>query len=179
MIRNAHRLTPKDGRRWKEYRRRVIENPERERALTMLDSGHINIPKELKLEGATHADCLLECTEAIIWIEGKRNDWLAPNIDWDITRDQLARNLDAALRYGQTLGKDFWLLICHEYDLKHHEQALVDGYRLGTWTAGFPHLPPDTRARFKQKIGTVRWQRIFQHWPALFAPVESATSVST
>lgn len=178
MIRNAHRLAPKDGRKWKEYRRRVIDNPERERALALLDSGSISIPRELKLEGATHADCLLECNGAIVWIEGKRNDWLSPCIDWDVTRDQLARNLDAAFRLGQARGKDFWLLICHEYDLKHHEEELIEGYRSGTWKAGFPHFSSETRAEFKTKIGTVRWQRIFQHWPALFASDENATNAS-
>ena len=31
----------------------------------------------------------------------------------------------------------------------------------------FPHLSEDTRLLFRQKIGAVRWQTIFLHWPAL------------
>ena len=157
MIRNAHRLAPTDGRLWREYRRRVIDNPGRDEALRTLDDGDAKgLSKNLKLEGCTHADCLIECERAFVWIEGKRNDWLSPSIKWDVTRDQLARNLEAVWQLAGQAKKDFWLLICHEYDLKHHEQELVDGYRAGTWKAGFPHLSADTRLLFRQKIGTLR-----------------------
>jgi hypothetical protein len=169
MIRNAHLLSPVDGRRWREYRSRVIDNPRKEDALRKLDSGQTGgIDPKLKLEGPTHADCLIECTQAFVWIEGKRNDWLSPSIEWDVSRDQLARNLDAAWRLSKEEGKDFWLIICHERDLKHHERELVDGYRAGTWKAGFPHLTNEIRAQFMKKIGTLRWQQIFEHWPDLF-----------
>jgi hypothetical protein len=126
-----------------------------------------SIPRELKLEGSTHADCLIECEESFVWIEGKRNDWLSPSTKWDVTRDQLARNIEAAWRLAGQAGKDFWLLICYEDHLKHHEQELVDGYRAGSWKAGLPHLSEETRFLFRQKIGTVRWQTIFRRWPAL------------
>ena len=109
----------------------------------------------------------IDCRRAVVWIEGKRNDWLSPNIKWDVTRDQLARNVEAAWLLATEANKDFWLLICHEYDLKHHEQELIDGYRAGTWKAGFPHLATKTRALFQQKIGTVTWQLILRRWPGL------------
>src|SRR5215472_14481420 len=74
MIRNAHKLTPTDGRLWREYRRRVIDNPRREEALRTLDAGDANgLSKNMKLEGPTHADCLIECERAFVWIEGKRD----------------------------------------------------------------------------------------------------------
>ena len=168
MIRNAHRLAPADGRLWMEYRRRVIDNPEKDEALPRLDAGDAKgLPKDLRLEGCTHADCLIECTNGFVWVEGKRNDWLSPCIKWDVTRDQLARNVEAAWLLADRAKKDFWFLICHEYALKHHEQELIDGYRTGTWKAGFPHLSPDTRSLFQKKIGTVPWQTIFGRWPAL------------
>lgn len=75
MIRNAHRLAPQDGRVWREYKRRVIENPARDEALRRLDAGQASgVPRELILEGSTHADCLIECANAFVWVEGKRND---------------------------------------------------------------------------------------------------------
>jgi hypothetical protein len=132
LIRNAARLAPLDGREWRQYQRRVIENPGRDETLRKLDSGVVDgIPRELILEGPTHADCLIECEKALVWIEGKRNDWLSPSTKWDITRDQLARNLEALWLLASESQKNFWLLICHEHDLKHHEQELVTGYRLG------------------------------------------------
>jgi hypothetical protein len=36
-----------------------------------------------------------------------------------------------------------------------HEQELIDGCRAGTWKAGLPHLSPDTRSLFQNKIGTL------------------------
>jgi hypothetical protein len=170
MVRNAEKLAPADGRQWREYRRRVIDNPRKEEALRRLDAGLADgIRKELKLEGGTHADCLIECERAFVWVEGKRNDWLSPSTRWDVTRDQLARNLEALWLVASESKKDFWLLICHEHDLKHHEQELVTGYRAGTWKAGFPHLTPDVRAIFQRKIGTVRWKTIVDHWLGLAA----------
>jgi hypothetical protein len=147
-----------------------MDNSKRDEALQRLDIGDTTgLPKQLILEGSTHADCLIECTDAFVWIEGKRNDWLSPSIKWDVTRDQLARNLEAAWLLAQKANKDFWLLICHEHELKHHEQELIGGYRAGTWKAGFPHLSSDTRSLFRQKIGTVKWQTIFDRWPAIMA----------
>jgi hypothetical protein len=44
---------------------------------------------------------------AFVWIEGKRNDWLSPSIRWDVTRDRLARNLDAVWQLAEQARKDF------------------------------------------------------------------------
>ena len=68
------------------YQRRVIDNPRKDEVLRKLDSGHADgIPKTLKLEGSTRADCLIECERAFVWIEGKRDDWLSPSTKWDVT----------------------------------------------------------------------------------------------
>lgn len=175
MIRNAHRLTPQDGRRWREYATRVINNPAKQKALALLDGGTSEgVPKPLILEGSTHADCLIECERAFVWIEGKRNDWLSPCIKWDVTRDQLARNLEAAWVLATAAEKDFWLVICHEHELKHHEAALAEGYRNGTWSAGWPHLSAETRSLFREKIGTLAWATIFRRWPEVLAGLPPA-----
>lgn len=166
MIRNAHRLAPVDGRRWREYQTRVIDHPKKDAALVKLDAGiTTGIPAQLILEGRTHADALIETEHAVVWIEGKRNDWLSPAISWDVSRDQLARNLEAAWMLATAAGKEWWLVICHEHGLKHHEEHLIHGYRHGTWSAGLPHLPVEVRGQFRSKIGTLRWSRIFDRWP--------------
>jgi hypothetical protein len=168
MIRNADRLAPREGRKWREYRRRVIENPRRAEALDRLDRDETNgIDRLLILEGRTAADCLIECRHAVIWIEGKRNDWLDYSTTWDVTRDQLARNAEAAWVYAQRLGKDACLIICHEHPLKHHEELLVDGYRRGTWAGGWPHLSASEREALSSRIGTLEWQALAEEWPAL------------
>jgi len=41
-----------------------------------------------------------------------------------------------------------------------HEQELINGCGAGTWKAGLPHLSPDTRSLFQNKIGTVGWHTI-------------------
>jgi hypothetical protein len=168
MIINAERLAPRDGRRWREYRSRVTENPRRDQALTMLREGRREgIDRRLILEGSTCADCLIECEHAVIWVEGKRNDWLSYGTDWDVTRDQLARNLEAAADYAAELGKEYCLVICHEAALKHHEQLLVDGYRAMTWSGGWPHIDEARRRDFSQRIGTTTWRKLAEEWPVL------------
>jgi len=166
LVRNAERLSPRDGRNWRQYQRRVIKHPGRADALVKLDADDSHgIDRRLILEGKTCADCLIECEKSVIWIEGKRNDWLDYSTTWDVTRDQLARNLEAAWLYAD--GKEFCLVICHEHPLKHHEQLLIDGYRHGTWAGGWPHLNADERKLLGSRIGTVTWSRLTTEWPDL------------
>jgi hypothetical protein len=168
MIRNAERLAPVDGRRWHEIHARVIDDPEREQIVARFERGDLKrLPASMTLEGPSHADCLIECRRALIWVEGKRHDWLSPSTTWDVTRDQLARNLEAARAVAQKAGKTYCLVICHEYPLKHHEQLLVDGYRAETWTGGWPHLTPDVRHELSARIGTVTWSAVATRWPLL------------
>jgi hypothetical protein len=169
MIKNAAGLIPRDGRLWRELRRRTVERPEHERAAAVarLQRGDIRIPRHFKLEGRTHADCFVDCEHAVLWIEGKRNDWLDPAIKWDSLRDQLARNLEAAWREAARDDKDFCLLICYERELKHHEQALIAGYRSLTWAGGLLHLSDDIRALLGARIGSVTWGTIVEQWPEL------------
>lgn len=169
MLEHAEELIPQDGRRWRELRDRVSQHPARASALQQLARGErTGLPRELILEGPTHCDCFIECEDALIWVEGKRNDWLSPNTTWDTARDQLARNLEAAWLEASKRGKRYYcLLICHERGLKYHEGLLVNGYRRGTWTGGWPHLDIRQRAEFASRIGTVSWGKIATHWPDL------------
>ena len=167
MIRNAHRLSPSDGRRYQEYARRV-SHPQKDEVLRRLDAGGTSaIPAQLRFEGDSCCDCLIECKSALVWVEGKRNDWLAASTTWDVSRDQLARNLEAVWSLARKCEKDYWLLICHEGELKHHEECLIQGYRAGTWCAGWPHLDSSTRDQFREKIATIRWGQIVQRWPGM------------
>jgi hypothetical protein len=178
MLRNVELLAPQDGRKWLEIRRRM-ENPEKvEAVLQILSDGKQKpLPKSLAalvLEGPSHADCLIECERALIWIEGKRFDWLSPSTTWDVTRDQLARNLEAVWMLANAKGKEYCLLICHEHPLKHHEKLLIGGYRNGTWSGGWPHLEQSQRQEFSKRIGTLTWQTIADSWPAISALPELA-----
>ncbi len=167
MIKNVNLLSP-PGRQWRILRDRVSDGDAVQKALRSLERGDVTgVPRTLQLEGKTHADCLIECEHVFIWIEGKRYDWLSPSTDWDISRDQIARNLEACWSLAREAGKDYLLLICHEHRLKHHEGCLLEGYRQATWSAGWPHVPEKQRREFAARIGTLTWQEIAQEWPAL------------
>lgn len=106
--------------------RRITDNPEHDAALAALRRGDPRgLSPSLKLEGHTSADCLIECERAFLWIEGKRNDWLEYSATWDVTRDQLARNAEAAPLVAKEHGKRSVVIVCHERPLKHHEEALL------------------------------------------------------
>ena len=160
MLENVERLAPRDGKRWEELRGRVAN---RDQVLRAHANGS-SLPRKYVLEGPTHSDCLIECADAFIWIEGKRNDWLSTSIDWDLSRDQLARNLEAVWSVAQKKEKDYCLIISYEHELKHHETALINGYRDQTWSAGWPHVPAGQRAEFSKRIGTITWAEIAKHW---------------
>jgi hypothetical protein len=179
MIRNAGRLAP-SPRKAKEYLRlvRVQRHAEKEFALGELAAGRRPFgPKsrsQLRLEGATSADCLVECERALIWIEGKRNDWLSTCTDWDVLRDQLARNVEAAWLLAQQVSPKhaFYFVLCYEGVLKHHEQLLIDGYRQGTWAGGWLHLALEVRSLLAARIGTVTWGEIVNTWPRMLEEKE-------
>jgi hypothetical protein len=168
MLENAERLTPKDGRRWRELRERVANKESVRDALESLKTGRL-VPRQLVLKGSTHADCLINCEHALIWIEGKRFDWLSPSIEWDVTRDQLLRNVEVVWSLARKSGKDYRMLICHEDTLKHHEISLLEGYRSGTWSAGWPRISAYRRREFATRIGTLTWSEMAEEWPALNA----------
>jgi hypothetical protein len=175
MIRNVAALAPSDGRQWLSLRERVADKGVAATTLQNLDSGKCaGMDKKLRLEGSTCADCLIECEHAFIWIEGKRNDWISPSIQWDVTRDQLARNVEAAWLLARAKRKEYCVLICHEDPLKHHETSLVAGYRAGTWSAGWPHIEEAQRREFAGRIGTVTWSEIAAEWPRLREVAELA-----
>jgi hypothetical protein len=168
MLQNAERLAPADGRRWRELGARVGNQVAVHGAIAALRDGRRSAaPASLCLEGSTHADCLIECERAFVWIEGKRFDWLSPSTTWDVTRDQLARNVEAAWSLANEVDKDFCVIICYESSLKHHEGLLIDGYRQQTWAGGWPHLAPNIRSHFAKRIGTLRWGQIADEWPSI------------
>lgn len=173
MLRHASALTPKDGRRWRELAARAASVRDLDALCDRLGGG-LTLPDGLVLEGATSGDCVIECDQAVIWIEGKRNDWLASGTTWDSARDQLARNLEAAWQLAAPTGREFCVLICFEEELRYHDQLLVDGYRTGTWTGGVPHLDVATREAFGDRIGLLRWRELAHRWPELRALPELA-----
>jgi hypothetical protein len=175
MLRNADQLAPRDPRRWRFLARRVREHPALDDALHALDLGERKeAPRKLILEGPTRAACLIECERLVLWVEGTRNDWLKTSAKWDLARDQLARGLEAAWILACQQGKDCCFVLCHEQELKLHESALIEGYRSGTWSAGWPHLSPEVRRRLGQRIGTVTWGHILAHWPEIAEAPELA-----
>lgn len=171
LLANGMRLTPSDGRRWRELETRSRRVTSLDAVDRCLDAG-VTLPPLLALEGETSGDCVIEGGDAIVWIEGKRHDWLAPHTTWDSARDQLARNLEAAWLHASARDKDCCLLICLESELRYHEQLLVDGYRNGSWSGGWPHLDPREREMLGQRIGLVRWVDVANRWPGLRAVPE-------
>ena len=166
MLENAGMLAPYDGRRWSELRKRLENRDAVRKAIESLKAGKRRQTKFV-LEGDTSADCLIECEHSLIWIEGKRFDWLAPHTTWDVSRDQLARNVEAAWSLACEAKKEYRVLICHEYPLKHHEDALLKGYRAGTWSAGWPHIPESERPELAKRIGTLTWGEITGKWSGI------------
>lgn len=167
MLEHASSLTPLDGKKWLQLQKRVANRAKVRKAIEVLksDTNPPRVPRDLILEGPSHADCLIECDHAYIWIEGKRYDWIAPSTTWDVSRDQLARNVEAVWSLADKANKEYRVVICHEFPLKHHETALLEGYRAGTWSAGWPHISANQRQEFGKRIGTLTWGEIAREWP--------------
>jgi hypothetical protein len=168
MLRNWRRLAPSDGSKYRELVERMSDQPALQAALRQLEAGDVSLPPKMILEGPTYADRLIECERAVVWVEGKRDDWMQPGTTWDVGRDQLARDLEAAWIFARRTGReDYCLIIAYEEELRHHEVALINAYRNGTWSAGWPHLDEHQRQEFATRIGTIRWCQIAEEWPEI------------
>jgi hypothetical protein len=169
MLSNAERLRPKSESSCEELKKRMANRVAVTAALSQLDkaTGVVPLPRGLSLESSTHADCLIKCEKVIIWIEGKRFDRISFSTKWDKSRDQIARNLDAVQRLAQEEGKDYCLLICHEYPLSRHENSLVKGYRECTIIGGMPHINEEMRRELGQRIGLVTWHDMACKWEGI------------
>jgi hypothetical protein len=169
LLRNRELIKPRRSRaHWDDRRARVDAHSDLDVTLEKLDRGDAgNVARELVLEGKSHADCLIVSERRVIWVEGKRTDWLAEGTDWDERRDQLARNLEAAAAVAARHDVDYCVVLCHETELSAAESALVAGYRDGTLVAGVPHISDADRVAFRRRIGTVRWSQLAARWPSL------------
>jgi hypothetical protein len=95
--------------------------------------------------GDATADVLVECVHMVIWVVSSP---ITVGAKGQPLRDSLAAGLEGVARMAGE--KDFCMVLVHD-GLKPYEQALVDGYRAGTWAGGLTH----SDARFRTRIGTV------------------------
>jgi len=102
-------------------------------------------------EGFTSVDCLLESDNAVLLIEGKRNDVVSEATDWYAGRNQVIRNLEVA--EIRAAGRPFGVLVISE--------SGEDPISPATFTTGLPHLPEGERTRLREHyLGCVSWHAV-------------------
>jgi hypothetical protein len=102
-------------------------------------------------EGFTSVDCLLESDDAILLIEGKRNDVVSEATDWYTGRNQVVRNLETADVLAA--GRAFGVLLISE--------SGQDPISNGAFTTGLPHLSDSERRRLrKHYLGCLSWRAV-------------------
>ncbi len=105
--------------------------------------------------GDATADVVVECVHMVIWVVSSP---ITVGAKGNPLRDSLAAGLEGAARLAGE--RDFCVVLVHD-GLKPHEQALVDGYRAGTWTGGLTRADP----RFRARVGTVSRDAVAQERP--------------
>lgn len=112
------------------------------------------------LEGPSHIDCALFTENAVIFIEGKRTEREpSKTISFCATRNQIARNLDCAKRYGQEKGVDYYALLVIE---DGSESRISAAKEIAEQLAlSLPHLSSDELQEVEQHyLGFTTWKEI-------------------
>lgn len=114
------------------------------------------------MEGPTHVDCALFTERAVIFIEGKLTE-RAPSkgIRFASTRDQIARNLDCAKRYGKEKSLEFYAMLVIEGGDK--QRAFIASEVGAQIRKSLPHLSPEEAAQVEgHYLGFTTWQAIVE-----------------
>jgi len=102
------------------------------------------------LEGFTSVDCYLETSDMVLLIEGKRTESVSLGTDWCATRNQIARNLEAARNAAQ--GRRYAVLLLGEQQTPVGREEIV---------AGLPHMTELESSFLSQHyLGCVTWQQV-------------------
>jgi hypothetical protein len=104
-------------------------------------------------EGFTEVDCVLETDTILLFIEGKRTEWLSPATQWYPRRNQLSRNLEVA--WEGAGSKEFAVLVISEKMTRLPTDEVI--------TQGFPHLQPVEREQLRNHwLGCLTWEEACQ-----------------
>jgi len=102
----------------------------------------------VKFEGYTRLDCLLETTDFILAIEGKRNEVVSRSIQWYPQRNQIVRNLEVIREYA---GNKQYALILMNKDG-------IDPIKDADFTLSLPHLSrKSVKEISRHYLGSISW----------------------
>jgi hypothetical protein len=102
-------------------------------------------------EDFAFADCYIETEELVVLFQGRRASPLPPATDWFPQRDQLIRNLEIAQEIGETIDKDYAVMVLAEDDIGPVSEEVFE--------ASLPHFTSaERRDLMGHYIGCVRWK---------------------
>lgn len=124
------------------------------------------------LEGPSHVDCALFAENAVIFIEGKRTEREPSKTTTFCTnRNQMARNLDCARRYGHDNGLDYYAMLV----IEHADSSRTSAAKkvAGQLALSLPHLSPsELQEAERHYLGFTTWKDLvdkFRLPPSLIA----------
>ena len=115
----------------------------------------------IEKEGPTEVNVIIESDEFIWAIEVKYKSDISMSTTYDASRDQIIRNIDVALHYGQNKDVYVSLLVLDE---KHSKKgiAVMNQYQRAIESKmELPYIPADHLSRLKG-IGFFQWTRILE-----------------
>jgi hypothetical protein len=124
------------------------------------------------LEGPSRVDCALFAENAVIFIEGKRTEREpSKTTTFCANRNQMARNLDCARRYGHDNGLDYYAMLVIEQGNSSRTSAAKK--IAGQLALSLPHLSPSELQETEQHyLGFTTWKDIVDRFrlpPSLIA----------
>jgi len=101
-------------------------------------------------EGPTSVDCFLETPRMVLLVEGKRTEPVTSRTEWFSSRNQIARNLEAAQSVAN--GRNYGVLLIAE------EQTHV---RVSQISAALPHMSESELSFLAEHyLGCITWRQV-------------------
>ena len=137
-----------------------------------------------RLEGPTEVDIVLESPKLLVFIEAKYLSDISADTSYDLTRDQIARNIDVGT--FQAKGREFFFILLTP---GYFERSRIYWYKLNDYRGDpkylasvLPHRvngdhPVDCK-KMAKNIGWLLWHDVISVWKPLLDNAVATTTLS-
>lgn len=124
-------------------------------------------------EGTTMVDAVISTPSCMILVEGKRTEpGLTSKIEWDVEREQIYRNLDAAEACPTRPQNFLCLLVVSEGSRCERDAQALDAAGSERAVRSMPYRAPEEVSRVwdEHYAGWTTWEALMREWPLMRLP---------
>lgn len=134
--------------------------------------------KGQRFEGATEVDVSITTKRFVAFVEAKYFSDISSQTSYDLTRDQMTRNLDVGFHFARERGQDFYFVLL---TIDRFERQRLFWYKWQDYKTNpqyirdnIPYIGGEDAEKISKNIGWLLWKDVF----ALFKKTEFPDDIS-